>query len=170
MLQGSPMFDKLDDWLSVSDVQATTTCAATPSPDERYSLDIVWRFRSKQIGHASVIIEPVFGTDEFRFLWVILEWVEDWQNKGLYSELVEALTDKLPAYGVTSFVAAPRDSTAEAILASAGFEWVDNSFKLDLEGERVKEWRAYRDGKTEQPAWRHAILASAGLLGDSETI
>lgn len=170
MLQDTDFFKQFPGWSSIGDVHARVEWSESPTPDERYTVFTTWRFRSKIIGSSEIIIEPVLNTDEFRVLWINIEFVSEWRDKGLYSLLVQAYMDNMPAYGVTSFVGAPVDKTAEAIYKATGFEWEGFSFVLRLTGDRIKEWRAYKDGKTEQPKWRHAALAEAGLLDRSEAI
>jgi RimJ/RimL family protein N-acetyltransferase len=126
------LFDNFAEWVTMGDVQATVDWHETPSMDERYTIRIDWRYASKIVGYANIIIEPIFGTDEFRLLWEDLRWVEDWQRKGLYTELVQTMLAHLPRYGIMEIVAAPASPDAERILASRGFKWVAHNFTLDL--------------------------------------
>lgn len=126
------LFDNLAEWVTMGDVSATVDWYETPSADERYTIRIDWRYQSKVVGYANIIIEPIFGSDEFRLLWEDLRWVADWQGKGLYTELVQTMFAHMPSYGIMEIVAAPVDPQAERILASRGFAWTDNMFKLDL--------------------------------------
>lgn len=132
MLQDTDFFKRFEALSTLGDVHAQVEWEESPSPDERYQVIITWRFRSKRVGEASIVIEPVLGTDEFRLFWVWLSWEEDWRDKGLYSELLKSYVGELPTYGVTSIVASPRDKQAETILASQGFEWVGHEFVADL--------------------------------------
>jgi RimJ/RimL family protein N-acetyltransferase len=132
MLLDTDLFDNLAEWVTMGDVHATVNWYETPSQDERYTIRIDWRYQSKIVGYANIIIEPIFGTDEFRLLWEDLRWVEDWQGKGLYTELVQTMFAHMPRYGIVEIVAAPADPQAERILASRGFEWCDYKFALDL--------------------------------------
>lgn len=126
------LFDNLAEWVSMGDVIAQVNWSTKPAQDERYTIRIDWRYQSKIVGYANITIEPIFGTDEFRLLWEDLQWVEDWQRKGLYTELVERMFVHMPRYGIAEIVAAPADAQAEQVLASRGFKWANHNFTLDL--------------------------------------
>lgn len=168
MLQDTDFFNKLPEWSSFGDVRAHVEWEESPSPDERYTIKIEWRFRSEYVGRAQIIIEPI--EDEFQLVWVNIEFVDKWQGKGLYTEYLKAWIDHGPKYGVVAMVGPPLNKRAETIYRASGFEWTERGeFRLDLTSQKALEWRAYADG-AEQPKWRHAILADAGLLDDAEAL
>lgn len=169
MLQDTDFFDKLPEWSSVGDVQASIKWEESPSPDERYTVSVEFRFRSKLAGWAQFVIEPIFGTDAFNVLWLDIEFTEEWRDKRLYSLWLSKWIEIAPRYNIVQFIGPPRNKTAETIYKASGFEWKPTGLTLDLLGERAQQWKAYADGRTEQPAWRHALLAEAGLLGDAES-
>ncbi len=131
MLQDTDLFTQLEKWLTIGDVLPTVKWEEAPSPDERYTVGVTWKFRSERVGEATFIIEPVFGTDDFRLFWLHLAFKDDWQNKGLYSTIVEQMSKPLLRYGIIETVANPTDKEAERRLASQGFAWVGNAFTLD---------------------------------------
>jgi hypothetical protein len=126
------LFDKLPEWLTIGDVLAYVEWSESPTPDERYDVKVEWKFRGEPVGEASIIIEPIFETDEFRFFWRGLRFIDEWQKKGLYSEIVKQLPPKALKYGIVETVAAPWDKEAERRLASQGFEWRGFEFVLDF--------------------------------------
>jgi hypothetical protein len=133
MLQDTDFFDKLPELSNVGgDVHAEVEWSESPSPDERYQIKMRWTFRGKTVGGASYVIEPILGTDEFRLYWITLEFVDDWQNKGLYKTLVRNYAGVVNEYGITEIIAQPLDMEAERRLASMGFAWRGNFFSLDL--------------------------------------
>lgn len=132
MLQDTDLFERLADLSNVGgDVSCSVEWAESPSPDERYDVNLTWAYRHKTVGTGHYIIEPKFNSDEFRLFWVHLEFIEDWQDKGLYTTLVKSYA-ALPAYGITEVVATPWDKEAERRLSSEGFAWVGHEFVLDL--------------------------------------
>jgi hypothetical protein len=132
MLQDTDFFEKLEAWLTLGDVLPGVDWSESPSPDERYNVLVEWRFRGRVVGNAQFVIEPVFDSDHYRLFWIGLRFIEEWQQKGLYTEIVKSLSNPLPSYNVVEVVAAPWDKEAERRLASQGFEWRDNRFVLDL--------------------------------------
>lgn len=130
MLKDTDFFDKLEQWVTIGDVLPTVTWQEAVGPDERYEVHIVWKFRDKQVGIADIIIEPLLD-DTFRFYWVYLSFADEWQNKGLYSTLIEQLPPNLLKYGIVEIVATPQDKEAERRLASKGFQWRGPLFVLD---------------------------------------
>lgn len=141
MLQDTDFFEKLPGWLAIGDVHVQIQWEESPGLDERYDVGLTYRFRGKAIGHANLIIAPVVGVDEYMINWGSLEFVEEWQDKGLFSQTLAAWVDNGPRYGVTSIMAGPRDKEVEAIFAASGFEWGPRGFVVDLEGEPVRKWR-----------------------------
>lgn len=133
MLQDTDLFDKLLELSNVGgDVHAELTWSESVSPDERYDVSILWRYRSDTVGLANYVIEPVLNTDgEYRLYWIALQFNDDWQDKGLYTTLVNQYR-VLPQYGIKTIAATPWTKEAETRLASQGFEWVDHEFILDL--------------------------------------
>jgi hypothetical protein len=170
MLQDTDFFDKMEEWSSFGDVLATVKWEESPSPDERYRIDVDFRFRGDRIGFADVTLEPIFGIDQFNVVWRNIEFVPEWQNKNLYTQWLAQWIIHGPAYGITRMSGAPVDVKAEAIYMASGFEWTPRGFELDMTGQKANEWLAYAKGETEQPAWRHAILARRGLLGAADAI
>jgi hypothetical protein len=133
MLQDTDFFDKLAQFSTVGeDVPVTIEWEESPSADERYSITMQWRFRKEKVGEAYYVIEPIFGTDELRLFWINLEFIEDWQDKGLYSTLVKNYKADLPRYGITEVVTVLGTKESERRLASQGFAWVGDQFVLDL--------------------------------------
>lgn len=132
MLQDTDLFDKLPELSNVGgDVHATVQWTESVSPDERYEITLIWRFRGKIVGDGWYVIEPIVNSDKFRLYWVNLRFIEEWQDKGLYTTLVKNLRT-LPAYGINTIAATPADKDAEARLASQGFRWIGHEFVLDL--------------------------------------
>lgn len=170
MLKDTDFFTELAKWSTLGDVHAQVEWREEVSPDERYVVEISWRYRSRLVGSSKIGIHPILNTDEFEVFWVNIEFTDEWRDKNLYSELVKAYMDHMPDYGITRFIGAPSDKTAEGIYKATGFEWTGTAFALDLKGEKVQEWRAFKDGKTEQPEWRHAVLAEHGLLDASDKL
>lgn len=126
------LFKHLEEWTSIGDVLATVTWREIPGPDERYDVDIVWRFRGDKIGTGHYVILPVFGTDEHRLYWDGLVFVPEWQGKDLYTNLVKSYAERMQPYGIVGVVAAPQDTEAERRLASQGFVWDGTEFVLDF--------------------------------------
>lgn len=113
------------------DVHASLTWSESVSPDERYDVLIEWRFRGDLVGSGHYVIEPVLNTDDYRLYWIALSFIDDWQDKGLYTTLVGRYR-MLAQYGIKTISATPLDKEAERRLASQGFEWVEHEFVLDL--------------------------------------
>jgi hypothetical protein len=130
MLQDTDFFDKLAQWSTLGDVHAHVEWAESPSPDERYDVTVTWRYRSSKVGEGRYVIEPVVGTDEYRLFWTSLAFIDEWQAKGLYTELVKLYASYMPAYHIAGVATVPWDKEAERRLASQGFEWVDHDFYL----------------------------------------
>lgn len=132
MLQDTDMFDKLEGWLTMGDVLPTVDWHESVSPDERYEVNVLWRFRNARVGEAQFFIEPILNSDEYRIYWVNLRFIEEWQNKGLYADIVGQLPAGMLPYGVVEVYATPWDKEAERRLAAEGFEWRGTEFVLDF--------------------------------------
>lgn len=131
MLQDTDFFDKLAKFSEVgADVLCVVEHQESVSPDERYDVNLTWKFRGSVMGRSKYIIEPI--GDEYQLFWLHLEFVQEWQNKGLYTTLVKNYSVSLPPYGIVRVVAMPEDKEAESRLASQGFAWVGHEFALDL--------------------------------------
>lgn len=133
MLQDSDFFDKLPEWMNIGeDVRIDLRWEESPSPDERYAVSATWQYQGEQIGDAQYVIEPIFGTDEFRLWWVSLRFDEAHQRQGYYTRLMDTFVTHMPVYGITEIVAVPWDKDSEKALASRGFKWRGNVFVADL--------------------------------------
>lgn len=171
MLQDTDFFDKLPEWSTFGDVHATVKWEESPSPDERYSVRVEWTFRSQYVGGADIVIEPVVGEDAYNVLWMNIEFSNEWQDKRLYSQYLLGWIANARRYKLKTMSGAPRDKKAEVIYRASGFEWTEyKGFALDLQGEKAQEWAAYAKGDTEQPKWRHALLAEHGLLSHADRL
>jgi hypothetical protein len=134
MLQDTDFFTQLERWSTLGDVLPSVHWVESVSPDERYEIAIEWKFRSKTVGTAYFIIEPIIeDPGHFRLYWVSLQFTEDWQAKGLYTTIVNSFSPNMLRYGVIECVATPTDKIAEARLAAGGFEWRGQSFVLDFQ-------------------------------------
>lgn len=171
MLQDTDFFDKLAEFSMFGDVHAEVQWEESPSPDERYSVRVEWRFRSEYVGKAEIVIEPVMGEDGFNVFWMNIEFASKWQDKGLYTQYLLGWIANARQYKLLTMGGAPRDKKAEVIYRASGFEWdAAKGFVLDLQGDKAKEWAEYAKGKTEQPKWRHALLAEHGLLSHADRL
>ena len=127
------LFKHLEEWSSLGDVLATVTWEELPSPDERYSVTLEWRFRSEHVGNGHFIIHPVeLDEKHMRLYWDGLVFTDEWQGKGIYSNLVKQYAPRMLPYGVIGVVTTPWNAEAESRLASQGFEWVGHEFVLDF--------------------------------------
>lgn len=132
MLQDTDFFTKLEQWSTLGDVLPEVVWVESASPDERYEVAILWRFRGQAVGKASFVIEPILGSDDFRLFWIDLQFASDWQGKGLFTTIVETYATHMLSYGVVETVATPMDHEAERRLATQGFEWRGPQFVLDF--------------------------------------
>lgn len=133
MLQDSDFFERLEGWMNIGeDVRVILKWEESPSPDERYAVNIEWRYQGEQLGLANYVIEPILGTDELRVVWINLNFAERFQRQGFYTTLINACIDNMPRYGVTEIQTAPLNKDAETALASRGFKWRNNVFVADL--------------------------------------
>jgi hypothetical protein len=132
MLQDTDFFTNLETPLTIGDVLPTVVWSESVSPDERYLVTIVWRFRGDKVGEGTFVIEPILDSEQFRVYWVHLGFIEDWQAKGLYSTIVEQLSPYLYSHGIVEVWATPWNKEAEGVLASRGFAWRGPEFVLIL--------------------------------------
>lgn len=134
MLQDTDFFTRLEEWCTLGDVLPKVAWFESVSPDERYEVLIEWRFRGKSVGTGQFIIEPIIEQPgKFRLYWISLQFVEEWQAKGLYTTIVNVFASNMMRYGVIEVVATPTDKIAEQRLAAGGFEWRGHSFVLDFQ-------------------------------------
>lgn len=131
-------FDGLNEWSTLGDALATSTWSESVSPDERYDVTITWKYRGHEMGKAELTVEPILDTDKYRLFWKGLTLDPEWQNQGVYTNLVDRFATSMPRFGVVEVIATPWDKEAERRLASRGFKWRGNVFVLDF-GQVIAE-------------------------------
>jgi hypothetical protein len=126
------LFDHLEDWCTLGDYHAQATWDESPTPDVRYNVRVDWRFRGKLVGYGDFVIEPIPNvTDErYRIYWFGLQFADDAQQQGIYSNLVDKFTIGMPKYNVHQVIATPTSKEAERRLSARGFAWDGTDFVL----------------------------------------